>query len=207
MKSKICTKCNIKKELSEFYFRKDTNRYRNECKECHILQKKEYFLLNKDIRLKQQKYHYKENKEEILKRNKKWFEKNKEKRAEYCKKYNQNNKNRNNQRSRERYEFSVNYKLRMNLKNRLTFALNGKSKIESILELLGCSIEQLKKYLESQFEPKMSWDNHTMYGWHIDHIKPCASFDLSKKEQRIRCFNYKNLQPLWAEENWKKSNK
>jgi hypothetical protein len=50
----------------------------------------------------------------------------------------------------------------------------------------------------------MNWDNYGFYGWHIDHIRPCASFDLSKPSEQRKCFNYTNLQPLWATENWGK---
>lgn len=70
------------------------------------------------------------------------------------------------------------------------------------MELVGCSIDKLKQHLESKFTEGMSWDN---YGdWHVDHIKPCASFDLSDPEQQRLCFNYKNLQPLWAADNLSK---
>jgi hypothetical protein len=73
------------------------------------------------------------------------------------------------------------------------------------MEYIGCSIEHLKDYLQSKFENGMTWEN---YGkWHIDHIRPCASFDLTDIEQQKICFNYKNLQPLWAEDNFKKSDK
>lgn len=69
-------------------------------------------------------------------------------------------------------------------------------------ELLGCTIAQLMVHLEAQFEYKMSWKN---YGkWHIDHIRPCASFDLLKKADREACFHFTNLQPLWADENYRK---
>ena len=48
----------------------------------------------------------------------------------------------------------------------------------------------------------MSWNN---YGkWHVDHIRPCIDFDLSKPEEQQKCFHYTNLQPLWAEENMRK---
>lgn len=71
--------------------------------------------------------------------------------------------------------------------------------------MIGCSIEELKQYLEKQFKEGMTWDN---YGeWHIDHIIPCAAFDLTKEEEQLKCFNYTNLQPLWAEENEKKGDK
>jgi hypothetical protein len=69
--------------------------------------------------------------------------------------------------------------------------------------LIGCSMDELKIHLSSMFKEGMSWDN---YGkWHIDHIKPCASFNLSDPAQQKECFHYSNLQPLWAIENIKKS--
>jgi len=80
----------------------------------------------------------------------------------------------------------------------------GGAKENKTVELLGCSIEECKSYLESKFIEGMSWDNHGLYGWHIDHIIPCASFDLTDPAQQQKCFHYTNLQPLWAEENLKK---
>lgn len=68
-------------------------------------------------------------------------------------------------------------------------------------ELIGCSPDELKKHLENQFQPGMTWDNHGLYGWHIDHIRPCASFDLTDPEQQKQCSHYTNLQPLWAQDN------
>ena len=71
--------------------------------------------------------------------------------------------------------------------------------------LLGCEIDYLMYHLQERFKPGMSWDN---YGdWHIDHIKPCAKFNLSDPRQQLKCFNYKNLQPLWAEDNLSKGAK
>ena len=72
-------------------------------------------------------------------------------------------------------------------------------------KLLGCTFEYFIEYLQRLFKVGMTWKN---YGkWHIDHIKPCASFDLSKLEAQKKCFHYTNLQPLWAEENLKKGAK
>ena len=72
-------------------------------------------------------------------------------------------------------------------------------------EILGCDKEFLKEHLRKNFKEKMSFNN---YGkWHIDHIIPISSFNLEKKEELLKCFNYKNLQPLWAKENLVKSNK
>ena len=90
----------------------------------------------------------------------------------------------------------------MNLRIRINLALKGNPKLSTTMKLVGCSIERLKQHLEKQFKMGMSWNN---YGkWHIDHIRPCASFDLSKPSEQKKCFNYTNLQPLWAEENLKK---
>jgi hypothetical protein len=73
------------------------------------------------------------------------------------------------------------------------------------MELTGCSKEHLISHIESMFVNGMSWDN---YGeWHIDHIKPCASFDLTNIEQQKLCFNWTNLQPLWASDNIRKGAK
>ena len=102
---------------------------------------------------------------------------------------------------RKRLKTDSSYRLKQNLKRRLNLAINGLDKASSTMNLIGCSIEQLKNHLESQFKPDMSWDNYGFYGWHIDHKIPCASFDLTDPVQQAICFNYKNLQPLWATEN------
>jgi len=68
--------------------------------------------------------------------------------------------------------------------------------------LVGCSAEQLRDHLLKRFLPGMSFEN---YGeWHVDHIRPCASFDLNDPEQLKTCFNWRNLQPLWAVDNIRK---
>ena len=53
----------------------------------------------------------------------------------------------------------------------------------------------------------MTWNNHGLYGWHIDHIKPVSKFNLLDLEEQRRAFHYTNLQPLWALDNIRKSNK
>lgn len=67
---------------------------------------------------------------------------------------------------------------------------------------LGCSLEFFRGYIEAKFDSPMSWDNYG--GWHLDHIKPLARFDLSNREQFLQAVHYTNYQPLWAADNWKK---
>jgi hypothetical protein len=71
-------------------------------------------------------------------------------------------------------------------------------------QLLGCTFEQLRLHIQSQFKPGMAWNNYGYRGWHVDHIKPLASFDLFDPEQQKAAFSYKNLQPLWGKENMQK---
>ncbi len=78
-------------------------------------------------------------------------------------------------------------------------------KEESFHELVGCSTDALKAHLEAQFQPGMTWDNWTVNGWHIDHVRPLASFDLSNKAQRLEAFHFLNLKPEWADVNRSKS--
>lgn len=94
-----------------------------------------------------------------------------------------------------------------NLRSRLVQALKGIAKSTTTLNLLGCSIEELRTHLEKQFSEGMSWDNYGRNGWHVDHIKPLSSFDLLESEQQFKACHYSNLQPLWAEDNLRKSNK
>ena len=90
------------------------------------------------------------------------------------------------------------------LRNRLSSLLRQKgiNKSAGAYRLVGCSLAELKAHLERQFTGGMNWSN---YGeWHIDHIRPCASFDLTQEGQQKICFHWTNLQPLWAEENLQK---
>lgn len=96
------------------------------------------------------------------------------------------------------------FKLKLNLSHRINLALKtkGVSKSKRTRELIGCTVSELWQHLEKQFQPGMTKEN---YGkWHIDHIKPCALFDLTKEEEQIKCFHYTNLQPLWAIDNIRK---
>lgn len=97
----------------------------------------------------------------------------------------------------------VNKRLLINLRTRLYKAVKGIAKCDRTVHLLGCSIESFKLYLESLFQERMNWDNYGQ--WHIDHIMPCAIFDLSNPEHQKRCFHFSNMQPLWCQDNLSKN--
>lgn len=110
---------------------------------------------------------------------------------------------RKNQYRKQKYYADPKFALSLKLRARINRAI--KSKKYKFLSLIGCSIEELKLYLESKFLPGMTWEN---YGeWEIDHIKPLSSFDLSLEEEQKKACHYTNLQPLWAKQNRLKSNK
>lgn len=91
------------------------------------------------------------------------------------------------------------------LRTRIGIALSGRCKSASTLNLLGCDLEHFRFHLESQFTEGMTWENHGE--WHIDHIQPCASFNLEDEDEQRKCFHYTNMQPLWASDNLRKSDR
>ena len=99
------------------------------------------------------------------------------------------------------------FKLMKTLRSRLGSAIKNQNatKSDNTMKLIGCSISFLKGYLEARFTEGMTWENHGK--WHIDHIKPCSSFNLLDEKEQQECFHYKNLQPLWADDNLSKGDK
>jgi len=108
---------------------------------------------------------------------------------------------------KHRLKHDIEFMLARALRKRFTEAFKIMSKSGSAVDDLGCSMEYFKKYLESKFQPGMTWDNYGLKGWHIDHIKPLSKFNLQNEQDRKKACNYKNLQPLWAEDHYIKSNK
>lgn len=102
----------------------------------------------------------------------------------------------------------IQFKIRQNLKGRIWDTLKKKGLIKSNTTeyLVGCDIKYLIDYLEKKFDNNMNWDNYGSY-WHLDHIIPCNSWDLTDYKQQLACYNYKNLQPLEGSENMSKSDK
>jgi hypothetical protein len=110
--------------------------------------------------------------------------------------------------NQQKYNLDLNYKLKSNLRCRINSILQKQKtyKNNNTLKYLGCSLEFYKQYLEQQFQPDMTWENHGIL-WEIDHIKPCASFNLVLEENIYKCFNYINTQPLYKSHNRSKKDK
>lgn len=164
-----------------------------------------YYIRNKEKILKRIHSYIQKRKSHYRELYRKYRLKNRVKRNEYTKRYKIANKEKIKVYNRmyiKKYRKNINNKIKSYLVSRIWWVLKKNTKSESTLKLLGCSVEFLKNHLEKQFTKGMSWNN---YGkWHIDHIRPCASFDLSKPEEQKKCFNYSNLQPLWAKDNLSK---
>lgn len=140
-----------------------------------------------------------------------WYLQNKERRKAYETQYLSvpENREKYNRRFRERRRLDVNFRLAMNLRGRLKEAIRNNQKAGSAVRDLSCSIEELKAYLISRFQPGMSWENWGKgYGkWQIDHIRPLCKFDLADRDQLLEACNYKNLRPMWYEDHSVKSGK
>lgn len=107
--------------------------------------------------------------------------------------------------TRHKYATDPDFKLACVLRARLRGAIKNNYKKSSAIELLGCTIDELKEHLSAKFTEGMSFENHGL--WHIDHIMPCDAFDLTDPEQQKECFHFTNLQPLWAKDNLSKGAK
>jgi Fe2+ transport system protein B len=129
------------------------------------------------------------------------------KHSEKVKKYITAHKIEKNQHNNQRKKIDINYRLACCLRTRLWNAIKYNQKIGSAVQDLGCSVPELKTYLESKFQEGMTWENWSRTGWHIDHIIPLDSFNLQNREEFLKACHYTNLQPMWAEKNISKRNK
>jgi hypothetical protein len=192
MKTKICSKCKKEKDVCEFYnCKKSKDGKRSKCKKCLNLENNLYVKKNKDkVDAIKQKY-VDNNKEKVKQSKKKWFDKNPNYRNEWII---NNYKN----------DFLFRLVNIMRARTRLFLRSKNIKKQNTTFEIVGCSPEFLKEHIEKQFTEGMNWD---LFGSHIhiDHIIP-LSFAKTEEEAYKLC-HYTNLQPLWAEDNLKKSNK
>lgn len=196
---KTCSRC--KQEKDESDFSPDTRKEGKllaACRDCIRLRQKAYNDANRDSHKEWCKSYYQNNKQACKDRAKKWEEKNKDSVVSRKREY-----------QKKKYNTSIHYRLRVILRARLNCILGGKQKAGSAVRDLGCSTEELKKHIESQWEDGMSWDN---YGrgkdkWSIDHIIPISLFNLEDEEQLKKACHYTNLKPMWFSDNASKGNR
>lgn len=187
---KECSKCHQLKSLTEFTKDKlQKSGLRPDCKSCcyrdrHISYlkhcskyKAKYFTNQETLKQKQINYYYNHIQERKI----------------YNKIYLKN-----------RRQTDIKFQIRGNLARRILLALQNNQKTGTTIKLLGCSIDNLKKHLESKFQEGMSWNNYGKQGWVIDHVIPCCAFNLLDVQEQQKYFHYSNLQPLWAKDNAKK---
>lgn len=224
---KTCSKCGLIKELSEFH--KDKNQNDGFKKRCIKCRKEDSYIYDLKRTEKKKEYHknyYNENSKIIKQRTIKYRLNNIDIISEKLKIYYINNSEKIKKSSktnrclniehyklyareyqRNRRNNDISYKLLCICRKRTNQAIKSTYKRNTTIELLGCSHDFLRTHIEKQFKFGMNWNNYGIGGWEIDHIKPCALFDLKDPEQQKQCFHYTNLQPLWAKENLSKGKK
>ena len=186
--------CKKEKPIEEFYTRKARRHGVTHCKSCWAdIRKSNDYKLKFATRDK--------------KNGRRYNEIHRDEKSEYNREYNLANREAINIRLRERKKYDIEFKILCGLKSRILrgIKLQRATKAYKTAELIGCSVPDLRKHIESQFDDKMTWENHGLRGWHIDHIKPCAAFDLTRPEEQKKCFHYLNLRPLWASDNLHKN--
>lgn len=181
----ICRICRINKSEDSFSIR-ETGKRRTDCKACCVERSQRHY--KPELKSKYDAEYRAKNIDKIRARLKA-------------------NASRIRAYKKRRYDTDVKYKVANALRVRVRKALKGNFKATNTLKMLGCHLDTFKAYIESKWKPGMTWSNYSYYGWHLDHIIPCARFDLSKPEEQLKCFHYKNLQPLWRKENQSKGDK
>jgi len=183
---RICNKCKISKTEEDTNFRlctyKNGSKYfKSTCRDCERQNSKQYSQKHKE-KIKQYQI-------DFAKKN-----------PQYIKNWKISNKNKINERERNRRKNDINFKLKKNISRAISHAIFKCG--NSTIKFLPYTIDDLKQYLENQFDNEMSWDNYGVY-WHIDHIIPHSTFKYDSMEdiEFKRCWSLNNLRPLEAKQN------
>lgn len=129
-------------------------------------------------------------------------------RAARCKSWRERNMDKKREYERTKHRTDPNAKIAKNLRTRIGTVLRRQAGAKKTLhteELIGCSIQALVLHLQSQFTDGMTLEDLMSDQIHVDHVVPCALFDLTKVENQLACFNFRNLKPMWAKDNRAKS--
>jgi hypothetical protein len=188
-----CVECNSRicrqyRETHTEHVRDQNAKYRADNREELLRKKREYYEATKPARRETRR---------------RWYEANREKQLTYLRNWQRENADYFRQQKTAYYlarkQNDHQFAMLTRLRRRLNHFVSGTHKGGKTSELIGCSYEFFIQHIESQFTDGMSWHNRSE--WHIDHVIPCAAFDLSDPEQQRQCFHYSNMRPLWAHEN------
>jgi len=210
---KECRICNRLLPDNDFYsIGKNGDVFMKDCKNCVLAIKKQRRKENGVSTRATEKKRRDKNKKHLRVMQKQWYEEHRELSREIKHQWHDRNRSEVNARKAKRYATSKHdpvSKMIMTQRSRLYGALKRKnlSKSESTIVIIGCSAIQLKEYIANRFTDGMTWENHGVRGWHVDHIKPLASFDFRDESQIKEAFHYTNLQPLWWYDNLKKGDR
>ncbi len=191
MTEKQCSKCLVWKPIEAFRKQPDRKNGSSHCKYCRSVYGRAYDATRRDKKKRSlaARLRYRENPKRSVEYSRDWRRRNPEKQYQQGVKRN------------ARKKLNLNVRLIENLRARIREAMKFGWKSAKTRELLGCSIPNFKIYLESRFKVGMTWSNYGRKGWHIDHIAPCALFDLTKPEHQRICFHFSNMRPMWWREN------
>lgn len=157
----------------------------------------------KEVLAQQRREYYLKNKDKILAKNEAY-------RLSNFAKISKVKKGRMREYVKAKRSSDLSFRISGNCRGRVNSVLKatcGSKKASTTMNLTGCTIEELRAHLESRFADGMNWENYGRNGWHIDHIKPCSSFDMLQESVQKKCFHFTNLQPLWWRDNLRKSDK
>lgn len=192
MSTKRCYVCKIEKPLADFG-KKATNKdgLQRICKACQKIERKRYYDANKEKEFEHHRLYELSHKKEINAQRAITRANN----PEYYPRVQQYV----NKRKVENIEFLILTRSRCRIARALK--LQQAKAYCQLPKLLGCDMPSLKAYLESSFTEGMSWELYLQAEIHIDHIIPCACFDLFRPDHQRACFHYSNLRMLWKKEN------
>lgn len=215
---KWCVKCRSWQSLDDFPARNDGGGILNKfsrCKRCHRAVRRHHNEKNEEKYKAYHKQWREKHKEQIKVAMKRYNETHLAERAAYMVAHHDEIREKNRRRQRERYKTDPRFAMKQKLRGRMSVAISKSAKRtkgsyykkQHYVDLIGCSWTELQSHLENKWTTGMSWENYGLRGWHIDHIIPCAAFDLTKEDEQKKCFHYSNLQPLWWRDNLSKNDK
>jgi hypothetical protein len=203
---KICNICGLEKDFSDFHkWKYGPDGLKRECKECRKIETNKYYLQNSESIKDKVSTYRKEHPEKVKEVKKKIYERKKESILKHQSDYRKKNRKDITRKNLERRKTDPIHHLKHIMNSRLRMFLKSRklSKTNKTFTIVGCTPSELKEHLEKNFYDGMTWENQGK--WHIDHIIPLSS--ATNEEEVYKLCHYTNLQPLWAEDNLKKSNK